>query len=78
MNENREIKLLLEFWPYGLKQAGGNWGELIEMLQGFAMNTMFVRADDLIPFEARHVRTDTNWYVNLFASRIADGAATAR
>ena len=37
VNENREIKLLLEFWPYGLKQAGANWGELIEMLEGFAM-----------------------------------------
>ena len=50
VNENREIKLFLEFWPYGLKQAGVNWGELIEMLEGFAMNIMFVRADGLIPF----------------------------
>ena len=73
LNENREIKLLLEFWPYGLKQAGANWGELIEMLEGFAMNIMFVRADSLIPFEARNVRTDVNWYVNLFASRSGSG-----
>ena len=77
VTENREIKLLLEFWPYGLKQAGANWGELIEMLEGLAMNIMFVRADSLIPFEARKVRTDVNWYVNLFASRRAEGAATA-
>jgi FkbM family methyltransferase len=77
VNENREIKLLLEFWPYGLKQAGVNWGELIEMLEGSAMNVMFVRADSLIPFEARNVRTDVNWYVNLFASRSVGGAATA-
>lgn len=69
VNENREIKLLLEFWPYGLKQAGANWSELIEMVEGFAMNIMFVRADSLIPFEARNVQTDVNWYVNLFASR---------
>jgi FkbM family methyltransferase len=76
VNENREIKLLLEFWPYGLKQAGTNWGELIEMLEEFAMNIMFVRADGLIPFDARNVRTDVNWYVNLFASRSAGEAAT--
>jgi FkbM family methyltransferase len=69
LNENQEIKLLLEFWPYGLKQAGANWGELVEMLEGFAMNVMFVRADSLIPFDVRKVRTDVNWYVNLFASR---------
>ena len=78
LNENPEIKLLLEFWPYGLKQAGVNWAELIEMLEGFAMNIMFVEADSLIPFEARKVRTDLNWYVNLFASHSAEGAATAR
>jgi FkbM family methyltransferase len=78
VNENREIKVLLEFWPYGLKQAGVNWNELIEMLEGFAMNVMSVRADSLIPFEAGKVRTDVNWYVNLFASRSAGGATTAR
>lgn len=77
LNENPEIKLLLEFWPYGLKQAGVNWDELIAMLEEFAMNVMFVRADSLIPFEARKVRTDENWYVNLFASRSVGGAATA-
>ena len=78
VNENREIKLLLEFWPYGLKQDGTNWGELIEMLEGFAMNIMSVRADNLIPFDARNVRTDMNWYVNLFASRSVGEAATTR
>jgi len=78
LNENQEIKLLLEFWPYGLKQAGANWRELVEMLEGFAMNIMFVRADSLILFEAHKVRTDENWYVNLFASRSVGGAATAR
>ena len=78
LNENREIKLLLEFWPYGLKQAGANWAELIEMLEGCAMNIMFVRVDGTIPFDARSVRTDVNWYVNLFASRSAGEAATAR
>ena len=78
LNENREIKLLLEFWPYGLKQAGANWAGLIEMLEGCAMNIMFVRPDGLMPFNAHNIRTDANWYVNLFASRSAGEAATAR
>ena len=78
VNENQEIKLLLEFWPYGLKQAGADWGELIDMLERFAMNIMFIRPDSLIPFEAGKVRTDVHWYVNLFASRSVGGAATAR
>ena len=28
--DNPGIKLLFEFWPYGLKQAGGSWVELID------------------------------------------------
>ena len=48
------------------------------MLEGFAMNIMFVRPDSLIPFEARKVRIDVNLYVNLFARRSVGGVATAR
>jgi len=77
INENYEIKLLLEFWPYGLNQAGVNWTKLIEMLEGFGLDIMFVRADRLMPFEAHNVRTDVNWYVNLFASRKTGGTATS-
>ena len=71
LEENPEIKLLLEFWPYGLKQAGAKWGDLIEMLERFGMDIMRVKADGLIPFNARAVPSDVGWYVNLFASRNA-------
>ena len=77
ISENPDIKLLLEFWPYGLKQAGANWRELIEMLEKLAMNIMFVRAHGLMPFEANNIRTDADWYVNLFASRSAAEVGTA-
>ena len=30
--DNPGIKLLFEFWPYGLKQAGANWIDLIATL----------------------------------------------
>jgi len=69
LEENPEIKLLLEFWPYGLKQAGAEWGDLIEMLRGFGMDLMLVGANGLIPFNARAIRSEDGWYVNLFASR---------
>jgi FkbM family methyltransferase len=68
LQENPHMKLLLEFWPYGLKHAGAEWSALIEMLQGLGMDIMLVRADGLIPFDARAVRSDIGWYVNLFAS----------
>src|SRR5438046_6173778 len=32
LRENRDIDLLLEFWPVGLEQAGVSWEGLVEML----------------------------------------------
>jgi FkbM family methyltransferase len=67
LRENPDINLLLEFWPAGLEQAGVSWKELVEMLQGLNMNLTLVRTCGLVPFEARDVRNDLSWYVNLFA-----------
>jgi FkbM family methyltransferase len=69
LEENPDINLLLEFWPSGLEQAGVHWEELVQMLQSFDMELALVRTRGLIPFDARDVRTDPLWYVNLFARR---------
>lgn len=70
LHENPGINLLLEFWPAGLEQAGVNWKELVEMLQRLNMNLTLVRTCGLVPFDAREVRNDISWYVNLFAHRV--------
>jgi FkbM family methyltransferase len=67
LQENSNINLLLEFWPAGLEKAGVDWEELVEMLQGLSMNLTLVRTHGLVPFDARDVRSDISWYVNLFA-----------
>jgi len=77
MQENPDIKLLLEFWPYGLKQAGTRWEELIEMLRHFGMDLVLVNKQTLTPFDAAHVRIDICWYVNLFASRDLERAVSS-
>jgi FkbM family methyltransferase len=69
LKENSEIKLLLEFWPYALAQAGAGWQELVEMLRDFGMDPMLVTSTGLAPFCAADLRTDASWYTNLFASR---------
>jgi FkbM family methyltransferase len=69
LKENPDINLLLEFWPSGLEQAGVHWEELVQVLQGFDMELALVRTSELIPFNARDVRIDPRWYVNLFARR---------
>ena len=69
LQENPDIKLLLEFWPAGLEQAGVSWEGLVQMLQNLDMNLALMKTCGLVPFDARAVRNDISWYVNLFAHR---------
>lgn len=65
--ENPAVRLLLEFWPHGLKQAGASWMELIAMLQSKNMGIWQLSQRGLLPFRPKAVREDPRWYVNLFA-----------
>ena len=67
--DNPDIMLLLEFWPYGLKQAGANWIDLIAALEQKQMIVQEVAAEGLIPFDSGAPRESPDWYINLFASR---------
>jgi FkbM family methyltransferase len=66
--DNPAAKLLLEFWPYGLEQAGGNWRELIDTLRIKNMPVSQITNYGLVPFRSDSVRVTPEWYVNLFAS----------
>jgi FkbM family methyltransferase len=66
--DNPSAKLLLEFWPYGLNQAGANWIELIDTLERKNMAVCQVTKLGLIPFRSESVRESPDWYVNLFVS----------
>ena len=67
--DNADLKLLLEFWPHGLKQAGVNWVDLLDTLQNKNMLVSEITNRGLVPFRAGSVREKPEWYVNLFASR---------
>jgi len=69
LQENPDIQLLFEFWPYGLKQAGATWVELIDALRAENMAVFRVTKHRLVPFRSESVREGANWYVNLFASQ---------
>jgi hypothetical protein len=68
--DNPDLKVLLEFWPYGLKQAGANWTDLIAALERRGMVIQRVSAGGLIPFHSDSASESADWYLNLFASRI--------
>jgi FkbM family methyltransferase len=69
LTDNFDLKLLVEFWPHGLKQAGVNWIELLDTLQNTNMLVSEITHRGLVPFSARSVRDTPEWYMNLFASR---------
>jgi FkbM family methyltransferase len=70
LTDNPDIKILLEFWPYGLKQAGANWIDMITALEGRGMVIQQVSTGGLIPFHSDSASESAGWYVNLFASRM--------
>ena len=71
LEDNPGIKLLLEFWPYGLRQAAVPWTDLITAIEEKGMIVHQVAPEGLIPFEPDSVRESADWYRNLFASRSA-------
>jgi hypothetical protein len=66
--DNPATKLLLEFWPYGLEEAGANWLELIDTLRIKNMSISQITNHGLVPFRADSVRVSPEWYANLFVS----------
>jgi FkbM family methyltransferase len=66
--DNPAAKLLLEFWPYGLKHAGATWIELIDILKSKDMAVHQITKDGLVPFRSESVKEAPHWYINLFAS----------
>ena len=68
--DNPGIKLLIEFWPYGLKQAGANSADLIAFLEQKGMCIRQLSSAGLVPFRSDSASESAGWYVNLFASRI--------
>jgi FkbM family methyltransferase len=67
--DNPSTKLLLELWPYGLKQAGANWADLIDAMKGKDMTVSEVTRCGLVPFRASSISEEPAFYVNLFASQ---------
>lgn len=69
MAENDSIKLLLEFWPYGLKQAGDSWHTLIDYLSDRGMQIQQICRSELTSFSPASLSEAPRWYANLFTAR---------
>jgi FkbM family methyltransferase len=68
LGDNPDIKLLLEFCPLALKQAGANANDFIAALREKGMAIRQVSSKGLIPLLPDWKSEGPDWYVNLFAS----------
>jgi len=69
LHDNPAIKLVVELWPYGLRQAATPWPDLIAALEEKGMLIREVSAEGLTPFVPDVVRESADWYRNLLVSR---------
>lgn len=67
--DNPAVSLILELWPYGLRQAGTNWVELINALRSKNLRISEITSRGLVPLRSGAVDDDADFYVNLFASQ---------
>jgi FkbM family methyltransferase len=67
--DNPQAKLLFELWPYGLRQAGVNWAELIDALESKNISVSEITTLGLRPLRSDQINEDPGCYINLFASR---------
>jgi FkbM family methyltransferase len=70
---NPNIKLISEFWPYGLSKAGSSVTEFFNFLQSLQFNCYLLEKDALSLLTIEKVKTleglDKKHYYNIFATR---------
>lgn len=70
LEENANVKILFEFWPYGLQQAGNSANELLAFLEERDFSIFLIKRADLIAWPHRSwIEPDPRVYFNLFAAR---------
>ncbi len=68
--DNPNVKLLLEFWPYGLLQAGVSAEALLSFLRDAGFSTFVTKADKLFQCDRPIADPlDPTSYLNLFAQQ---------
>jgi FkbM family methyltransferase len=69
IRENRRLKLLFEFWPYGLRQAGASWKELVVLLQRHDLSIKQISDNGITRLRPESISEEPDWYINLLAER---------
>jgi hypothetical protein len=73
LDKNKDIKLISEFWPYGLKKAGSSVTEYFNFLQSKGFTCYLLEETSLLKLTAEKVSSieplGEEHYFNIFATR---------
>ncbi len=74
---NPDVKILLEYYPWGLCAAGSSPDAFIAMLKEHGFVVTAFDSDPYLLFAGAHRTGDRNWYRNLVIGKDADEAVSA-
>jgi FkbM family methyltransferase len=69
IEENKELKMMIEFWPSGLNEAGSDPQNLIELLKRCGFHLYMISKNGLIKFSNEQTFKDNEMYYTIFAMR---------
>jgi FkbM family methyltransferase len=70
LKENPEIKIIMEYWPYGLKKAGTSPEALLQLISSMGFASRDVSDHSGVPFNGRYLETSReDEYCNLSISK---------
>ena len=64
-----QIRLFLEYWPFGLRNAGVEPQDLLELLKRWGFKLYGIEPQGLVPFDPSGLRFALDSYTNLLAQR---------
>ncbi|MBA3680438.1 MAG: FkbM family methyltransferase [Bacteroidetes bacterium] len=73
LEKNKDVKLISEFWPYGLRKAGSSVNDYFNFLVSKGFNCYLLEENSLLKLTAEKVRSleplGEEHYFNIFATR---------
>lgn len=69
LNNNPRIILLMELWPYGLKEAGSSSEEVISFLRENKFILYLVLNGNVVEYSEKNIRRDETDYYSLLATK---------
>ncbi len=70
---NPDIKLLLEFWPHGLRAAGSSVAQFYETIGSFGLKIQFLEGETLLTFDPLLIPSYEVWGLNQYKNILVSG-----